>query len=81
MKYIDVTKASHTTLDVLQERLFDDFWNTDGARDLSDLWTGFTQFTSLKEKPPEGYMWFAERLTKRQATSRPDHEVCRETLK
>ena len=25
------------------------------------------------EKPPDGYMWSGERLTKRQATSRPDH--------
>ena len=25
------------------------------------------------EKPPEGYKWSGERLTKRQATSRPDH--------
>ena len=31
-----------------------------------DSWTGFTQFTLLEEKPPDG-------MTKRQATSRPDH--------
>ena len=37
---------------------------------LSDSWTGFTQFTLLKEKPPEGSMWSGWRLTKRQATSR-----------
>ena len=39
--------------------------------------TGFTQFTQLSEKPPEQYIyiyiWSGERLTKRQATSRPDH--------
>ena len=29
-----------------------------GLEILSDLWTGFTQFTLLEEKPPEGYMWF-----------------------
>ena len=28
-----------------------------GSRDLSDPWTGFTQFTLLEEKPPNGYMW------------------------
>ena len=44
-----------------------------GSRDLSDLWTGFTQFTLLNEKPPDAYMWSGRRLTKRQATSRPDH--------
>ena len=40
---------------------------------LSDSWTGFTQFTLLNEKPPDGYVWSGERLIKRQATSRPDH--------
>ena len=32
-------------------------WNIDGSRDLSDPWTGFTQFTPLEEKPPNGHMW------------------------
>ena len=39
----------------------------------SDPWTGFTQFTLLEEKPPDGYMWSGERLTRKQLTSRPDH--------
>ena len=43
------------------------------ARDLSDPWTGFTQFTLLEEKAPDGYMWSGERLTREQLTSRPDH--------
>ena len=73
LKYIDVTRATHTNLDVLQESRIDDYWNFDGSRDLSDSWTGFTQFTQLDEKPPDGYMWSGRRLTKRQATSRPDH--------
>ena len=55
----------------MQESRIDDYWNIDGSRDLSDPWTGFTQFTLLEEKPPDGYMWSGERLTKRQATSRP----------
>ena len=45
----------------------------DGSRDLSDPWTGFTQFTLLEEKDPDGYMWSGERLTRKQLTSRPDH--------
>ena len=57
----------------MQESRIDDYWNIDGSRDLSDSWTGFTQFTLLEEKHPVGYMWSGERLTKRQATSRPDH--------
>ena len=57
----------------MQERCIDDYWNIDGSRDLSDSWTGFTQFTLLEEKPPDGYMWSGARLTRRQVTSRPDH--------
>ena len=60
-------------MDVKQERRIDDYWKIDGARDLSDSWTGFNQFTLLEEKPPDGYMWSGERLRKRQVTSRPDH--------
>ena len=57
----------------MQESRIDDYWNIDGSRDLSDSWTGFTQFTLLEEKPPDGYMWSGERVTKRKATSSPDH--------
>ena len=57
MKYIDVSRTTHTNLDVKQEKRIDDYWNIDGSRDLSDPWTGFTQFTLLEEKPLEGYMW------------------------
>ena len=72
LKCIDVSRTTHTNLDVKQENRIDDHWNIDGSRDLSDSWTGFTQFIPLDEKPPDGYMWSAVRLTKRQATSRPD---------
>ena len=44
-----------------------------GQEILSDSWTGFTQFTLLSEKPSERHTWSGTRLTKRQATSRPDH--------
>ena len=73
LKYIDVSRTSQTNLDVLQESRIDDYWNIDGSRDLSDSWTGFTQFALLSEKPPDGFLWSGERLTKRQATSWPDH--------
>ena len=53
LKYLDVTRATHTTMDVMQESRIDDYWNIDGSRDLSDPWTGFTQFTLLEEKPPD----------------------------
>ena len=45
LKYIDVTRTTHTNLDVKQEKRIDGYWNIDGSRDLSDPWTGFTQFT------------------------------------
>ena len=73
LKYIDVSRTTHTNLDVKQEKRIDDYWNIDGSRDLSDPWTGFTRFTLLEEKAPDEYMWSRERLTRIQLTSRPDH--------
>ena len=73
LKYFDVTRTTDTTLDVMQESRIDDYWNTGGARDLSNSWTGFIQFVSVKEKLPERYMWSGGELTKRQVTSRPVH--------
>ena len=49
LKYIDVSRTTHTNLDVMQERRIDDYWNIDGSRDLSDPWRGFNQFTPLVE--------------------------------
>ena len=57
----------------MQESRIDDYWNIDGSTDLSDSWTGFTKFIPLEEKPPDGFLWSGERLTKRQLTKRPDH--------
>ena len=73
LKYIDVSRTTHTNLNVKQEKRIDDYWNVDGSRDLSDPCTGFSQFILLEEKPPDGYMWSGERLTRKQLTSRPDH--------
>ena len=39
----------------MQERRIDDYWNIDGSRDLSASWTGFTLFTLLSDKPPDGF--------------------------
>ena len=50
LKYIDVSRTAHTNLDVKQEKRIDDYWNIDGSRDLSDPWTGCTQFTLLEKK-------------------------------
>ena len=52
LKYIDVSRTTHTNLDVKQEKRIDvdDYWNIDGSRDLSDPWTGFTQLALLGRK-------------------------------
>ena len=55
--FFDVTRTTHANLDVKQEKRIDDYWNIDGSRNLSAPWTGFTQFTLLEEKDPDGYMW------------------------
>ena len=54
------------------EKNIDDDWNVDGDRELSDTWIGFTRFTVLDGKPPDGYTWFEGRLTRKQTTSRTD---------
>ena len=65
--YINISRTTHTNLDVKLEKRIDDFWNIDGSRDLSDPWTGFTQFTLLDEKVPDGYTWSGGRLTRKTA--------------
>ena len=72
LKYIDVSRTTHTNLDVEQENRIDDYWNIDGSRDLSDSWKGFTQLALLDENPPDGYMWSGGRLRRKQLTSRQD---------
>ena len=73
LRYIDVSRTTHTNLDVMQESRIGDSWNIDGSRDFSGYWTAFTQFTLLEEKPPNRYTWSGERLTRKQLTSRPDY--------
>ena len=72
LKYIDVTRSTDTTLDVMLEKSVGDSWNVDGDRDLSDTWTGFTRITLLSGKPRHGFSWSLERLTRKRTTSRPD---------
>ena len=45
LKYIDVTRDTHTSLDVMLEKNIEDNCNVDGDRELSDTWTDFTRFT------------------------------------
>ena len=73
MKYIDVTRNTHISLDVMMERNIDDHWNVDGERELSDARTGSTRFILLNEMPPDGYTWSRRRLTWKQTTLRPNN--------
>ena len=40
LKYIDVTRTTHSSQDVLLEKHIDDCWNVDGERELSNAWNG-----------------------------------------
>ena len=57
LKYIDVSRTTHTSPNVVLEQQIEDYWNVDGEKELSDAWTGFTRFVLLKERPPEWYTW------------------------
>ena len=72
LKYIDVTRTTYTSLDVMLEKQIEDYWNMDGETELSDAWTGFTRFVLRKGRPPEGFSWSRERLTRKQKTSPDD---------
>ena len=73
LKNIDVTRSTHTDLDVSQEKRIDDYWSVDSSKPSSDSWRRFTKFTLLKEKLPKEYMWSGERLTTIQTIIRPDY--------
>ena len=64
LKYIDVSRTTHTNLHVKQEKRIDD--------SLEYRWVTRLVFI-LGEKPPEEYMWSGKRSTRKQLTSRPDH--------
>ena len=75
LKYIDISRTTRTNLDVKQEKRIDDYWNVDGSRGLVRSLDIFHTIYSIRRKnPPEGYMWSGERLTRKQLTSRPDHQ-------
>ena len=49
LKFVDVVRRTHTTLDVVQECEIDDFWNVDGGRILSGQWTGCHPVDSIEQ--------------------------------
>ena len=54
LKYIAVTRTTHTSLDVLLGKHIEDDWNADEDRELSDASTGwFHKIYLLNERPPD----------------------------
>ena len=60
LKYIDVSRTTHTNFDVKQEKRIDDYWNIGGSKDWSDSWTGFTQCTITRETSRRIYVVWGE---------------------
>ena len=71
LTYIDVTRATCTNLDVLILTIVG-MWTRIEVYQI--LGQDSRKFTLLKEKnPPKGYTWSGKRLTKNQATTRPEN--------
>ena len=67
LKYIDVSRTTHTNLDVMQEKPHR--WPLEYRWIKRFVWflDRFRSVHSIKmKKPPEGFLWSGERLTKRQ---------------
>ena len=62
LKCIDVTKNTHTSLDVMQEKILMITGTWMEKEKLSDAWTGFTRFILLIERPTDGFSWSGGRL-------------------
>ena len=73
LKYIDVTRTIRASLDVLLEKHFEDYWNGDEDRELFRCMDRFHKIYFLNERPPDGFSWSAERLSRKRTTSRPDN--------
>ena len=61
LKYIDVSRTTHTDLDVMQEKRVDDNWNVDLNRSLSDSWKGLPYW---KKNFPQDFCRPGRRQTK-----------------
>ena len=73
LKYIDVSRTTHTNLDVMQERRIDDCWNIDGIKRFVWFLDRFHSIYFIGRKTLQTDMWSRGRLTRKQLTSRPDH--------
>ena len=72
LRFLNILRTTETDLEHIYEAKIEDYWTEDGAPSLSSPWTGKTMFTLLRPDPPAGMKWAAGRLTRIQATTRPD---------
>ena len=70
LKYIDVARNTHTSLDVLLEKILM-ITGTWMEKKRCVRWIGFTRFFLLNERSPDGYTWSRGRLARKPTTSRP----------
>ena len=73
LKYIDVTRTTHTNLDVKPERRIDGFWNVDGSGDFFGSLDRFHSIYSIGRKTSRRIFVVRREITRKQLTSRPDH--------
>ena len=73
LKFLDVTRRTHTDMDHLSESIIRDEWCTgdNDDRELSSWWTGCTKFDILRPAPPPGKMWVGPQLYDKRETTRP----------
>ena len=50
LKHIDVSRTTHTNLDVKKEKRIDDYWNIDGSRGFVGLLDRFHTIYSTRRK-------------------------------
>ena len=70
IKCIDVTRTTHTSLDVLLENNIDDYWNVDGERELSDARTFSHKIYFIERNSSKRIFVVRGLLTRKQTTSR-----------
>ena len=73
LKYIDVSRTTHTNLDVKQEKRIDDCWNIDGSRTCQILGQVSHNLPYWKKNLLTDMCGPGRDLTRKQMTSRPDH--------
>ena len=72
LKYIDVTRTTHTNLDVKQEKRIDDYWNIEALQTCLILGQVSHNLLYSTKKLLTDILG-PGRLTRKQLTSRPDH--------